>query len=101
MYPKNYFFGITRDGIDGRQSLLVRDKSNRPKSNKAGTGDKRQQTPNPPKAPLLAETSLEKVKGTAPDVDMEDLSQAVSALQFVPSSIRFGRGGRKGGFAKK
>lgn len=34
------------------------------------------------------------------DVDMGDLVGKMSALQFVPSSIRFGRGGRKTGFAR-
>ena len=41
----------------------------------------------------------ESVKETV-DVDMGDLVGKMSALQFVPSSVRFGRGGRKTGFAR-
>jgi hypothetical protein len=34
------------------------------------------------------------------DVDMEGLSGAMSALKFVPPSVRFGRGGRRAGFSR-
>ncbi len=37
----------------------------------------------------------------APDVEMDDLAGAMSSLRFVPTSIRFGRGGRNAGFAKR
>jgi hypothetical protein len=35
-------------------------------------------------------------------VDMDDLSGAMSALKFVPPSVRFGRGGgrARGGFSR-
>lgn len=34
------------------------------------------------------------------DVDMEGLASNMSTLRFVPSSVRFGRGGRRGGFSR-
>lgn len=34
------------------------------------------------------------------DTEMDDLSGAMSALKFVPASIRFGRGKGKGGFSR-
>ncbi|KAK3952740.1 hypothetical protein QBC32DRAFT_340679 [Pseudoneurospora amorphoporcata] len=63
--------------------------------------------PEPESAPTLMKTvaemtdeqHVEPVKETV-DVDMGDLVGKMSALQFVPSSVRFGRGGRKTGFAK-
>ncbi|KAK3997308.1 hypothetical protein QBC44DRAFT_315717 [Cladorrhinum sp. PSN332] len=135
MYPKNFFFGVTRDGIDGRRSLLLE-----------GTGPRRR-IPSAASSPTAAPASLpakpsekevqerdtaaalekepdEKCVGSAnnhppaalpelarpdqdgsleqkPDVEMEDLSAAISQLQFVPRCIRFGRGGKKSGFAKR
>lgn len=35
-----------------------------------------------------------------PDTEMDDLSGAMSALKFVPTSVRFGRGKGKGGFSR-
>lgn len=115
MYPKNFFFAITRDGIDGRRSLLHEGGGRRRRSSAAAA------------TRPAASTSKEEVNGTEvdaagkpaapsddrtviepdeedpaqrPDQEMEDLSSAMSALQFVPLSVRFGRG-RKAGFAKK
>lgn len=34
------------------------------------------------------------------DSDIEGISSSMSALKFVPPSIRFGRGGRRGGFSR-
>lgn len=36
-----------------------------------------------------------------PDVEMDGLAGAMSALQFVPTSVKFGRGRGKAGFAKR
>lgn len=36
----------------------------------------------------------------SPDYEMDELSGAMSALQFVPMSVRFGRRGGKAGFPK-
>ena len=32
--------------------------------------------------------------------DVDELTASMSALKFVPPSVRFGRGGRRAGFAK-
>ena len=34
------------------------------------------------------------------DADMDNLTSTMSALKFVPPSVRFGRGGRRGGLAR-
>lgn len=34
------------------------------------------------------------------EVDMDVITSGMSALKFVPSSVRFGRGGRRGGFSR-
>jgi hypothetical protein len=36
-----------------------------------------------------------------PDEDMSDLTNSMSALRFVPQSVRFGRGRGKVGFSKR
>ncbi|KAK4155908.1 hypothetical protein C8A00DRAFT_13118 [Chaetomidium leptoderma] len=118
MYPKNFFFAITRDGIDGRRSLLLEGSrrrrrsststATRPGSSKgqgqkppvattekpAGSTDSGPAPQNPgPKSP-------EQPPDQPPDQEMEDLSNAMSSLRFVPMSVRFGRG-KKSGFARR
>ena len=34
------------------------------------------------------------------DTDVDELASTMSALKFVPPSIRFGRGGRRGGLSR-
>ena len=34
------------------------------------------------------------------ELDMDDVTSGMSALKFVPPSVRFGRGGRRGGFSR-
>lgn len=109
MYPKNYFFAVTRDGVDGRRSMLLEGGHRRRRSSIA-TKDSR-------RASLLSTRPVEDDgstdgeastgsngapagRGSQRDVEMDGLSQAVSALQFTPSSVRFGRGG-KAGFQKR
>lgn len=46
------------------------------------------------------ETSAVQPPTAKKDVDMEDLSGAMSSLKFVPPSVRFGRGGKRGGFSR-
>ncbi|KAK7908561.1 hypothetical protein PG985_015864 [Apiospora marii] len=127
MYPKNFFFGITKDGIDGRSSLLIENGHRRRGSSigqsggqKAAAASRRQslrsQTAETSSAQHHAAPADDDMKEgsttvasndkVAPrpesaDVAMADLESAMSALQFVPPSIRFGRGKGKSGFAKK
>jgi uncharacterized protein YdaU (DUF1376 family) len=129
MYPKNFFFAITKDGIDGRRTLLNEDGHRRRRSSTAAaaaaaaaqtsghkyrasrseTGQNQtKDTPQPqPKTECSSESSVTssspKPKNESAneprDTDMSDLTGAMSSLSFVPPSVRFGRG--RPGFAKK
>lgn len=114
MYPKNYFFAITKEGIDGRRSLLVDSHRRRSSSNAHGspkiTKDARRRSSILGNSGLPStqnqnpELRLPSPKGTerndAEDTNMADLTSAMSALKFVPPTLRFGRSGRAG-LAKK
>lgn len=124
MYPRNFFFAVTRDGIDGRRSLLQEPGHHRRQSSASSAaagpssvGHRRRQSAvdqdageaqtdaSPTKMAVVGEAA-EKSKeergqrGTR-DTDMDDLAGAMSALQFVPTSVRFGRGGGRAGFSKR
>ncbi|KAM7213358.1 zinc finger domain containing protein [Rhypophila decipiens] len=116
MYPKNYFFDVTRDGIDGRMSMLKegpyrehrrhqKPRAQNSAENAVDSAEKAGQTSEaaPAEAALANGDKIEldpvddkATKEPEPaDVEMNDLSKAMSSLRFVPSAIRFGRG-RKG-----
>lgn len=116
MYPKNFFFAVTKEGIDGRRSLLVESGHRRRSSTLSSTKESRRraslvdqgkvqvkdESAAKPEPEVLATKPAEE-KGQAgsekvTDTDMTDLTGAMSALQFVPQSVRFGRG--RAGFAK-
>jgi hypothetical protein len=114
MYPKNFFFGVTKEGIDGRRSLLVDGDHRRRRSSTASISkESRRRAGTPEGKDAAAKGDGKCSKQLAPDpvkesssptrknvdADMADLTGAMSALQFVPPSVRFGRGGRAG-FAK-
>lgn len=127
MYPKNFFFAVTKEGIDGRRSLLVEGGHRRRKSStttatkeskrkssileaSSSPGEDKQEGKEATdgKKTHAASTSEYASKPTTQpnpaeclDTDMEDLTGAMSALQFVPNSVRFGRGGGRAGFAKR
>ncbi|VUC28299.1 unnamed protein product [Clonostachys rosea] len=110
MYPKNFFFAITKDGIDGRRSLLTENGHRRRRSSTATTQSKEPRRRDSLKGQVDAQTdktpkeSPAETKGVKPaapekgDKEMTDLTDAMSSLQFVPPSIRFGRG--RAGFSK-
>ncbi|KAK4175985.1 hypothetical protein QBC36DRAFT_330287 [Triangularia setosa] len=135
MYPKNFFFGVTRYGIDGRRSLLLDEKRKNHKGpsrsndfqqdrrsslasapsgsskeplqqqdrDKTPTGATEKPAPRaaePPENDTHVEPPQSASPEKKPDVDMEDISAAMSALQFVPRGVRFGRG-KKAGFTKR
>ncbi|ORY69928.1 uncharacterized protein BCR38DRAFT_454827 [Pseudomassariella vexata] len=115
MYPKNYFFAVTREGIDGRNSLLLEGGHPRRKSSASQHGESKavsrrqslRQTDasnetDPEEVKPLAKTSEEAATAKEPvDTEMDDLAGAMSSLQFVPTSIRFGRGKGRGGFSRR
>ncbi|WQF75569.1 Putative Zinc finger protein [Colletotrichum destructivum] len=120
-FPKNYFFALTREGIDGRRSLLVEGGHHRRKS--SGTFSTTKESKR--KSSILESSTSQGKESKAPgnvaiktskepgltghesaiaehlDTEMDDLAGAMSALQFVPNSVRFGRGGGRVGFAKR
>ncbi|KAK1250982.1 hypothetical protein MKX07_005537 [Trichoderma sp. CBMAI-0711] len=115
MYPKNFFFAVTKEGIDGKRSLLIENGHRRRSSagsqaqakelrrranmleKEASDSDKKSQAPLPPSTTQADENKAKPEKSV--DTDMADLTGAMSALQFVPPSIRFGRG--RPGFSKR
>lgn len=110
LYPKNFFFAVTKDGIDGRRSLLNDGGHRRRRSSAASqtkgsrrrantleserTGQDGSAKSVPPK-----ETSQARTKTPSVDADMDDITGAMSSLQFIPSKVKFGRG--RAGFAKQ
>lgn len=118
MFPKNYYFAVSRTGIDGRRSLLVEGRERRRSSTSTLGASKEARRrssilegasshPDAAAARKEAEAQRPAVAGHSssaderPDTDMEDLTGAMSALKFIPHSIKFGRGGGKAGFAKR
>lgn len=115
MYPKNFFFAVTKEGIDGKRSLLIENGHRRRSSagsqaqakelrRRANTLEKgAPNSDNKSQAPLSSTTTQADKSKAKPeksvDTDMADLTGAMSALQFVPTSIRFGRG--RPGFSKR
>jgi hypothetical protein len=110
MYPKDFFFAVTREGIDGRRSLLQERPRRRRRSTEAmpvprGSSQGQEQRPVADQCQASADShivadSIEKETEQQPDQEMEDLAGAMAALRFVPMSVRFGRG-KKAGFAKR
>lgn len=111
MYPKNFFFAVTKEGIDGRRSLLIEAGHNRRRSSnatQAKDSKRRDSLQGSPKQHEIREGSKsapsendgkgEDIHGK-PNAEMEELAGAMSSLQFVPQSIRFGRG--RAGFSKR
>ncbi|KAL9489408.1 hypothetical protein ACSS6W_001685 [Trichoderma asperelloides] len=115
MYPKNFFFAVTKDGIDGKRSLLIETGRRRRSSagsqsqakelrrrantleNEASHSDDKSRTSRPSQPPTTVDKG--EAKPEKIDTDMADLTGAMSALQFVPPSVRFGRG--RAGFSKR
>lgn len=111
MYPKNYFFSVTRDGVDSRQSLLVDaghdrhglpEKRRRPSTVESAATESIQTEGGPGRPPETAKDEAD-TAGSRPDKDgdagVAHLTGAMSALRFLPPSVRFGRG--RPGFARR
>jgi hypothetical protein len=118
MFPKDYEFYIVNDGIDRRSSMLRSGKHRRRSSaaqhmteieerrrhNSAlETVDASQKPSESGEDEEVKKEGAEMASNkTEKDVDMDGLAGAMSALKFVPPSVRFGRGrGRgRGGFSR-
>nr|XP_036578275.1 C2H2 type zinc finger domain protein [Colletotrichum truncatum]KAF6785476.1 C2H2 type zinc finger domain protein [Colletotrichum truncatum] len=131
MYPKNFFFAVTKEGIDGRRSLLVEGGHHRRKSSNVTSATESKRKSSILESSIAESSQKEEERGATehqesaskqsatkgstarrpttaqadpterPDTEMDDLAGAMSALQFVPNSVRFGRGGGRAGFAKR
>ncbi|KAI4107527.1 MAG: hypothetical protein L6R37_001487 [Teloschistes peruensis] len=122
-FPKDYDYFIVNDGIDKRSSMLrtrhrrgssaasrALQRNHRLGGNnlKSETHDQVDQDKDKDKETLLENTtskslppkeSSSETRGSAP-ADMDSLTSTMSALKFVPPSIRFGRGGRAAGLSR-
>ncbi|KAI4203944.1 MAG: hypothetical protein LQ348_001357 [Seirophora lacunosa] len=120
-FPKDYDFFIVNDGIDKRSSMLrtrhrrassaasralyrgqkTGGANNRPSSSSKETG---QEAAGSKSSDDVHQISPEKrdfpdPASEPPSQEMDDLTSTMSALKFVPPSVRFGRG--KAGFARR
>jgi len=117
-FPKDYDFYVVNDGIDRRSSMLKSGRHRRRSSAAQHTMDIRRRSQQKQNDTLKesrgrdggneAESPVGDVVVTPSssqedqDEDMDGLAGAMSALKFVPTSVRFGRGkGRgRGGFSR-
>ncbi|KAF4473474.1 hypothetical protein FAGAP_13079 [Fusarium agapanthi] len=117
IYPKNFFFAVTRDGIDGRRSLLNDGSHHRRRSSTNSQAIKNSRrraslmegenvssqpddrSKESPKSPAVNNVENKQEKHKPADTEMADLTGAMSSLSFVPPSVRFGRG--RAGFSKR
>jgi len=119
MFPKDYDFFVVNDGIDRRSSML-RTGRHRRRSSAAqhmteieGRTRRRNSTrdtiatneTNEADAAAEGQDSSEMSSIMTPpssreEADMDGLSGAMSALKFVPSSVRFGRGNKGKAFSR-
>ena len=115
MFPKNYDFYVVNDGIDRRTSMLRSGNHRRRSSaaqHMAEIEERRRRNSTLEKGPSEEQdvsnipevVNEENASGTCPegakDADIDVLSGAMSALKFVPPSVRFGRGGGRAGFSR-
>ena len=118
-FPKDYDFFIVNDGIDKRSSMLRQ--RHRRRSSAASRALHRGQKPSglsngdttsslkeiaqDDVQPTLSRESWEKNSlGMSPALrsgEMDDLTSTMSALKFVPPSVRFGRGGPAAGLGRQ
>lgn len=125
MFPKNYDFFIVNSGIDKRSSMLR--PRHRKLSSAASRAFSRDQKPMssskacdggqvdpdgslPDPSTISDDATQDSMSGESStramdrpesvDAAVEDLTSTMSTLQFVPPSVRFGRGGRRGGLSR-
>ncbi|OBZ73611.1 hypothetical protein A0H81_06509 [Grifola frondosa] len=114
-YPKEYFFAVTNKGIGGllrrwgegasmiRNPWHARDgdgggeSENGSGSTSVDSDEERKVVSEGASAHAETGESTPKAGGRAEPV--ESLTDALDALALVPSAVRFGRGGKRGGFA--
>jgi hypothetical protein len=112
MYPKNFFFAVTRDGVDGRRSMLLEGGHRQRRSSTTAMHARRNSVIKSVRADQNDEDQHRSadgnitqdpspVRSNGSDAEMDGLAGALSSLKFVPRGLQFGRGGGKAGFAKR
>ncbi len=106
-FPKDYDFLIVNDGVDKRSSMLrTRHRRGSSAASRAVyRGQKRfapqdvnrdaepKGTPSEELSRRLSSEEADAANPASQSQDIDDLTSTMSALQFVPPSVRFGRGG--------
>lgn len=121
MFPKAYDFFIVNDGLDKRRSLLRSNVPRRRVSAATASPDAQKLEPADPKStsggagiadgaeqsgPVGGTDGAEESRrrATLPpggqDDGVDNIIQSMSAMKFVPLSVRFGRGKGRAGFAR-
>ena len=113
MFPKSYDFFIVNTGIDKRSSMLrTRHRRTSSAASRSLQRDKNKQINGTHRSSESSnsEQKLESQEATncneaaknvkSKESDMDELTSTMSALRFVPSSVRFGRGGPRRGFSR-
>ena len=110
-FPPNYDFFIVGTGIDRRSSML-RTRHRRGSSSAASRALQREQRSHGADEASsslkeatgpeeeMDQTSSKSSSSPAQSKDLDELTATMSSLKFVPPSIRFGRGGRRGGLSR-
>ena len=121
LFPRHYDFFVVNDGIDKRSSMLRNRSGHRRRSSAAARAMQREQQAkwnsfaenehNPslpesgtvelPSSTRESKAESNKAGSKAVQDDIADLTNTMSALKFVPPSVRFGRGGRRGGLSRR
>ena len=112
---QNYDFQIVNTGIDKRSSMLrARPRKHSSAASKAFQHEQRnditEASPNHNLGPrnTLESPTAQNSNGSNGDsghspslhADVDELTSTMSALKFVPPSVHFGRGGRRGGLSR-
>ena len=123
-FPKDYDYFIVNDGIDKRSSMLrTRHRRTSSAASRAlhrnqktgGVHQDQQSLPReadhgpgitaanlqPINSPNSSEEDTADASQASRNQDMEKLTSPMSALKFVPPSVRFGRGGRAAGLSRR
>ncbi|KAJ7777434.1 hypothetical protein B0H16DRAFT_1505479 [Mycena metata] len=106
-YPKEYYFAVTNKGVGGllkrwgegaslmRKEWKPRDDVPKPKDPHSVLIEEDDEDEDDQPAPSFSHHE----QSSAPGEGVDALADSLNALSLVPPSIRFGRGGKNGGFA--
>ncbi|CAG8975145.1 hypothetical protein HYALB_00004444 [Hymenoscyphus albidus] len=109
-YPKDYDFVVVDTGVDMRSSMLISGRHRRrsPATHKKEMEDRAKRRNSALKTFTTTEKEQTESKraaateksSTQKDLDMNGLTNAMSSLKFIPTSVKFGRGRGRGGFSR-